>query len=946
MTRRSGYGAPALVRRQLAAEPGTAVLVAATVLVVAFVLSLWPRAVDGLLGEDTRDGVADLPADRRDLSTSDQWFPHDAPEETVGAADGSAAAVDGTAVLDAWVRELEGTTTAGPTLRSVLGEAGASLTRARDAVERGPRGGDVHDMTLTVRADAAVGERVRLVGGAAPAPFDAAAVVGVGGRLDAVLAETPMDVMVSADTAERMRWEVGEVRRMLGVIPFRMRLAGVFEAVDPDDGAWAHAPGTLAPTVLEDGDVGITIHGTAYADPSAVGALALVNGLDADRWIAVEPAAVAAAERETLVRELRAFLDARGMTSELDERLDEVAARHTTFATLLDMLALGPVGVAAGVLWLAAVLAAARRRGALGLAAARGGSGTGIRLAMAVQGLVTGLPAAALGAAAAALALPRQVGASAWVLPAAVGLAPAALLALSAGAGMRHGPARRVDAGGSGDDAGGARRGPRELTPAGRRRLRFGAEAVVVAVAVLAVVAVRQRGLSGGGGGGTGEGTDPLLLAAPVLLAVVGGLVAVRALPLPLRGLSRALHRRRGLPHFLGAAEATRSGAGLAAVVALVLGVAISVFSGVTWSTVRAGIAATAAGDVGADVRVDVGADGATFTPEDVAAAAAVPGVARVAEVASAGRASLTQGASSVDVTVLLVAGDALAAVQEPLPGAVSVRLDAATGDGAVPAVLAGGGTDGGPAPVPATAELGVGGLRVPLAPGAVVPAVPGVTSGSQWVVVDRAGWAAATGDAPAPGRLLVDLAPGADPEAAAAALGAALADAEPRVTTAASVQAALGDRTLVRGVTVGLLAAAALSGLLSVVVVVLALAVRAPERGRLVALLSTVGAPRGTAGRLVAWEVWPLVAVSTVVGAAVGVALPWLLLATADLRPFTAGAVQPPVVVDPTVLAVTGAGALATVVVAVALSGAVSRVSPRSRSRRAAVVLREGERP
>ncbi|MBX9246934.1 hypothetical protein ICW40_19265, partial [Actinotalea ferrariae] len=383
MTRPSGYRAAALVRRQLTAEPGTAVLVAATVLLVSLVLSLWPRAVDGLLGEDTRDQVAALPADRRDLSGSDQWFPDDAAAGTDGSGDEVA---DGAAVLEGWVLELEGTRTAGPTLRSVLGEAGASLTRARDAIERGPRAADIHDMTLTVRADAAIGEHVRLVDGAPPAPFDAAAVVDVGGRLDEVLGERPMDVMVSVETADRMRWDVGEVRTMLGVVPFRMRLAGVFEARDPEAGHWAHAPSTLFPLVVEDGDIGVSVHGTAYADPSAVEALAMVNGLDADRWIAVEPAAVATADRTALLRELRAFLDARGMTSDLDERLEDVAARQTTFATLLDMLALGPVGVAVGVLWLAAVLAAARRRGALGLAAARGGSGTGIRAAMAVQG--------------------------------------------------------------------------------------------------------------------------------------------------------------------------------------------------------------------------------------------------------------------------------------------------------------------------------------------------------------------------------------------------------------------------------------------------------------------------------------------------------------------------------------------------------------------------------
>src|SRR5690606_9749761 len=141
------------------------------------------------------------------------------------------------------------------------------------------------------------------------------------------------------------------------------------------------------------------------------------------------------------------------------------------------------------------------------------------------------------------------------------------------------------------------------LSAAGRRRRRLGLEAAVLALAAFSAWTVRQRGLEA-----TADtaGTDPLRLAGPVLLALAGGVVALRADPLPTRALTRALHGRRRLPHFLGAAEATRSArAGLAAIVALVLGVAITVFSGIVLSTVGAGADRTAAAAVGADLRLD-----------------------------------------------------------------------------------------------------------------------------------------------------------------------------------------------------------------------------------------------------------------------------------------------------------------------------------------------------
>lgn len=939
---RSRFGAAGLVGRQLAAEPGTAVLIVVTVLLVSFVVSLWPRAVDTLLGDDARDQLDGLSAARRDPTGSTTWFPADPQSGTLGSATGSVeGAVEGADAFAQWREWLDDARTgAGEQVQQILAGSEVTLTRRRDDIEKGPRADDVVAMTLAVRMDEAIADRVRLVEGRAPrAGYDLSGLFDDDADFARLIAERPVEIMASVDTAERMQWRVGESRSLVGVMPFRFTLVGTFEAVDPAAGYWSHLESTLFPYIVEDGNVGTTVHGIAYADAGALGALVVPNGLRADYWLTTDTAAATQVDRDALLRELRALLEVTEMTSELVGRLEATAERQASFTTILRVLAVGPVGVALGVLWLTAVLAVARRRTALRLAAARGGSGTAIRSAMAAQGLALGLPAAAAGALAAALVLPRPPGAGTWVLPLLVGVAPAAAMALAAGAGMRSGDVRRADAGradraraeaitgGSGGLRGAWRRG---AGPAARRRWRLAVEGVVVALAAVAVVTLRQRGLAAA----DDAGPDPLLVALPVLLAAAGGAVALRLYPLPMRGLARALHARRRLPHFLGAAQATRSAhAGLPAVVALVLGVAVSVFSVVTLATVRAGLDHTAAVTVGADLRVE----GEGLTTEAVAAVAALDGVADVAVVRDAGEFPLEVGRNDSRVDVLTVDGAALAAVQaslglDPLPALADDAGATASGG---PRTVLGGGDE---RDLDRDVTLYVGEDHEPFAlePVAGQRSVPGVTTGVAWVLVDDAAWRAATGDEPAVVRILVRVA-GEDPAVVAAAVTEALGD-DARVTSRAAVRAAVGDTALADGVTVGLLAATGLAGLLSAVVVLLALAVRAPERGRLTALLTTVGAPRGTAWRLVAWEVWPLLATGVVVGTLVGGLLPGLVLGAADLTPFTGGNAQPPVVVDPAALGVL-AGAAAAVVALAALVATV-----RARGTRAAVVLREEE--
>lgn len=902
MSRRSRYSAPALVGRQLLSERGTLLLVALTVLLVSAVLTAWPRAVDGLLGADLTEQVDALSAAQRDPHQSVRWLP--------GSSPGGEAS--GEAVLEGAAAELGATREqAGPILREVLGTAELTFTRSpRDPVEKGPRADDVFAMALEVRLDPLLSERVEVVEGAEPGPYDGTGLFDSEedfGR--AVAGRAPMEVAVSVETAERMRWEVGEVRPLAGVIPFPLRLVGTFEARDPDAGYWSHLESTLFPFIVEDGNVGTTVNGVAYAHPSALPALAVPGGLVVDAWFPVDPQAVAVADREALVQETRGFLSRTGMTSELDSTLEDTTRRHATFTSLLDVLAVGPVGAAVGVLWLAGVLAVERRRSALGLVRARGASAAESRLVMAAQGAVVGLPAAALGGAVATWLVPGPSTVAGYLLPAAVGLAPALLMALAAGS------------------VGGGREDRHDLGTVRLRRLRPLLEVLVVALATLSVLMVRQRGLGGG------LGADPLLLASPVLLTAAACVLVLRLYPVPMRALTRGLHGGRRLPGFLGAAQATRSpGAGLVAVVALVLGVAVAVFSGLAFSTVRAGLDRTAWSATGSDLRLDAPA----LTDDDVAAVAGVPGVAEVAAVGRGGQLELTVGRSSERVHVLTVDAAAAEAVQEDLdvePWTAGLRADA----GALPVVLA-------PrqARPEAAATLDPGGDRDPVDVEVLDTrvAVPGVASGTAWLVVDRATFRELTGRADTVERLLLRLDPGAAPEAVLDAARTALGD-DVRLTgtTPAQVRERVADGALVQGMTVGLAGVTLLSGLLCVVVVVLALAVGGPARGRLTALLATVGAPRGTAWRLVAWEVVPLVTVALLTGGLVGALLPWVALATADLRPFTGGAEQPPVTADPTVFAaLAAAGALT-----VALASALAAI--RARRTRAALVLREGER-
>ncbi|WP_030230910.1 FtsX-like permease family protein [Streptomyces sp. NRRL S-350] len=218
-------------------------------------------------------------------------------------------------------------------------------------------------------------------------------------------------------------------------------------------------------------------------------------------------------------------------SSLLTDLLTRADARYRAAVPLSVIGPAGVAGVATVVLCLAAALNTDRRTAEIRLLQARGGSRGGVLRRLLGEGLVTVLPGAVLGTLLALVLLPTPR----WGAAVAAGLA-AALLALLAF------PARA------------ALLWSRRPTAGGRRRLV--GELAVLVVTVAAVAEVRRRGV------GHGSGVDPLLVAAPLLLAVAGGLLLARIEPLLVGRLASLAGRGRGLIGFLGLARAARDSSG------------------------------------------------------------------------------------------------------------------------------------------------------------------------------------------------------------------------------------------------------------------------------------------------------------------------------------------------------------------------------------------------
>ncbi len=412
----------------------------------------------------------------------------------------------------------------------------------------------------------------------------------------------------------------------LQIVPTEIQVVGLLEPRDPAAEYWSGDA-----SLLQVSQVGTDTHPVAQA-AAYIPAEMYPNLWSSDlpfryEWqFRIDPQRLDAGQVTRLQADLR-HLDFLTSSSELAVPgtvvlhtglltiLDRFATQLATSESVLSIAAIGPFGLAGGVLGMLAILLATRRRAALALARGRGASGSLVLGTQLWEAIILAGGAALVGLLAAVSLIPARASPLSPDLAVAVG-GVATLLLVGASWPM----ARRALGQLERDDPPGLGVTPRRLV----------IEMTIVGVAVAGALLLRERGLTVGANGAAGAaGFNPLLAAVPVLSGLAGGIVALRLYPLPVRGLGWLAARRRDLVPVLGLRTIGRhpAAANLALLV-LMLTAAFGAFASVIVSSIGRGQVVASYLDLGADYRIEkigIGALAPSLDP------AAIPGVEAVA---------------------------------------------------------------------------------------------------------------------------------------------------------------------------------------------------------------------------------------------------------------------------------------------------------------------------
>jgi putative ABC transport system permease protein len=891
-----------LAWRQFAADPWVSAALALLVGLVSLLVTAVPRALEDVQTRQLAQDVGSLSAMQRDVTGS--WGTT-VESPTVADEDGQP--------LDPWQAFEDGAEQvrlAQPEpLRSLLGPAQMHSFLTRDIDTVPPLESSYYAATVTVHADPRLEDHVELVDGAWPElgqafvpDIERPRGAGAGGDLEVV--DRPVQVVVLDQAAEELHWEVGDD------IGGGLELAGTYRPLDPADPRWQHVDNGTRMGILADPNRGEAGQVTAYVNPLNRGSLGQPASVRTEVWYPVDPARVTTGRVDTtrLRQQLTRMLAQQhvlvpagdpslgalegaqipAFTTELTGALDQVARQQRATSSLLAVVAAGPLGVAAAVTALGARLVVQRRRSALAMTLARGASPTQLRRLVAAEGLVLGVPAALLGHAVARLVLPGPARWWEWAATAAVAFVPALALA------------------GSLDDASLLQQRS-DLSARGRSRWRWVVEAAVLGLAGLATWRLLDR--DSRGDAAAESGIDLLAAAAPLLLALAACVVALRLYPLPLAAVTRVLRRRPSLTPFLGAARALRDPAGgLVPALSVVLGTSIALVSAVLLTTVTNGAQTAAWQGNGAAVRLT----GPVVDDALVERIGQVDGVTAVTRVRDLGsRVDLAVGGERQSLR-LLIADDGLEQVMAPPSQAAGPPAAFYAQDGPVPVV-----TGGDVAIVSGEGSLGV--LRDPVRVVGHLEELPGLPTPGSWALVDSTRWEAAGRTTPLARMALVAVGGDADPQRVAEDVRGLIGSGV--VTTVQEELDGFTSAPVTTGLTRAFVGAALVSGVLTVLAIVVVQLMGAGARTRLLAVLRTLGlAPRQTRA-LTSWELGPLLLTSLVVGTVLGLAVPWVLVRAVDLRGLTGGRSQPLLSID----LVTVGGVLLAVVLTVLLAVSVS---------------------
>ncbi len=915
MNRRSRTSLAGLLARQFRADLGPLLAMAAIVLIVASLAATAPLALRTMTSAEVAYHMENLPAVRRDL---------------LSGAPGSPPITSGASPFAQFDSTLANITSNAPTpLRKALGTANYVVsTGSLDALRLRVEFNDPQ-APITLNVSSALASRIRMTAGTMPRPFDNILVPdGSDPRpyLDAFdrnPTDLQIDVVMSTKSAEQAGWKVGEARLVV-LNPkhgFYANLSGTFDAIDPSDGFWAVARSALQPGISHtsfSGSYTRIVTSAAFINPGSLPVVTEQTGLDVSTSVGIplSTTGLSVEEDEELLPQLRRFTSqaqqvtsgaksgtvaALSFSSDAGDTLATALTRASTATSVLVMVASGPIGVAIAALWLLSRLIVLRRRDALALASARGASGAQLRFSQALEVFALSAPAAAIGAVLASVLYPSSWSPISVVIAIVVGIVPPILIAIAA--------SRRSLRSTRGD-----------LDSRVRGRYRWVLEIIILALTALAVTLLLQRGLTSNT---KTVVVDPLLAATPLLLALSAGLIVLRLYPLPLLGFARAAKRRKGIVSFLGANRSIRDpAAGLAPVLAMVVGLAIAVFSGVLLGTVGGGVSEAAHSSIGADLRID----SPILTAEQLKEIAAVDGVAESVALYQDNKVQNLSVQDSLSATVnlsepIIVADTAaLSRVQNGIPGTAHIGMNmSTTPDKRVPVLL----SRSLAMQYTITKDSTLGQADILNAGDAgTSPSLSGVRD---WVLIDVASSAQLGIEKFLPRITLLRLDAGADVGAVKTALSTIVG---PDATIETPIDAArlLNGSPVSGGLQFALLALLVIVALLCASTVVLALMMSGPARERLLALLRTLGLTPRQAGGITGWEIGPTAAVAIIAGLALGAVLPLIVLADVDLRPFTGGVVQPVVQIIPWLMGLIIGGFSLIVVIAATIAMAAAR--------------------
>ncbi|TWG03163.1 ABC transporter permease [Streptomyces brevispora] len=602
------------VRTRLRTAPGAACALGLLVLLTAFLAAAFPRAVDRYEDEGLRHDLAAAAPRRSMLEVSSPAPGLEVPQAA------REKAVREPSVASVHRRLLAGLP---DPLRADTGQSAYGL-RTTNPIPAGepwfPRPYGI-DPELTYTTQSALPDHSTLREGRWPAA-----------RGEVTAATEEVEAAVTEETAKALRIKTGATVSVPAIRggQFTVRITGIVAPLRPEAAYWSAEPLLRTPSlVAKPTKTEPRYYWTAalLLPPDAAPVLLATTGQPEVYWRIMPDVARLTAPDVPLLRSSVASLEggpgllnvrtAVGETATVTTDLDEIVSAYDgmrqAIRPVVTVAAVGIGAVAVIVLLMTGGLIAGRRHTELALLRARGGSLRSLGGRLLAETAVTAVPAAALGLLLAVLVIdgPRL-----W--PSAVGAAAVGALVCAALPVRTVLPHRRPRLHGGRED----------LVSVRPSRRRTVAELTVLVLAVGAVVALRRRGTGGEGG------TDLLVSAAPVLVALIASLVLVRLYPLPLRLALRSVARLRGAVGFLALARAGRSSAsGTLPLLALLVALTTAAFGG----SVLAGVAdardTAAVLATGADARISGQADSAPLPDGLVRTVSGTDGVQEVARV-------------------------------------------------------------------------------------------------------------------------------------------------------------------------------------------------------------------------------------------------------------------------------------------------------------------------